>query len=55
MLLLLLSPICSAKCVEVNDGLFIPGAGRQYVEPCETFWSFLGLLGSTTQVRVCLG
>lgn len=27
------------------------GAGRQYNEPCETFWAFIAPQGSPTQVR----
>ena len=47
-----MSPPCSAACQEKNDGLYIAGTGRQYNEPNETFWAYMGQLGITTQVGV---
>lgn len=40
----------SAACQERNDGMYMEGAGRQYNEPLETLWAYLGPLGVTTQV-----
>ena len=42
-------PPCSAACQERNDGLYIAGTGRQYNEPCETLWAYLGVLGIASQ------
>ncbi|PSC76837.1 Tcr1 transposon ORF2 [Micractinium conductrix] len=39
----------SAACQQKNDALYHVGAGRQYIEPNETFWAYIGPHGATTQ------
>lgn len=41
---------CSAQCQARNDALYTQGVGRQYHEPAETLWAWLGQLGTITQV-----
>ncbi|PSC68010.1 Very-long-chain (3R)-3-hydroxyacyl-[acyl-carrier] dehydratase PASTICCINO 2 [Micractinium conductrix] len=39
----------SAACQGRNDALYAQGVGRQYHEPAETLWAWLGALGIITQ------